>query len=92
MSNMPEIEAIQTSIKEDRAESKEVLDRLNYCAYESLERNEFGKELIESLKMRLFCVIGINQDNLEYIEGQNDMIRMLLGMIESHKNIIKGEK
>lgn len=91
MPNMPEIESAQSKIKDRETGSQEAQDRLNYCAFEALEKNAFGKELMNSLKMRLYAVIGQNQPNLYYIEGQNDMIRMLLGMIEEHKLTNSGE-
>jgi len=89
---MDEIESAQNQLKEQEKQNKEKNERLNYCAYEALHQNAFGNELMESLKLRLYAVVGQFQTNLNYIEGQNDMIRMLLGMIEEHKIKINGGK
>ena len=70
-----------------KQETDSVKSRIGFCAYKALEENKLGKELMDNLKLRLFVKVGIQEANtLSYIEGQNDMIRMLLSMIHEHKN------
>ena len=70
-----------------KEETDSVKARIGFCAFKALEENKLGKELMDNLKLRLYVKVGIQEGNtLSYIEGQNDMIRMLLSMIHEHKN------
>jgi hypothetical protein len=90
---MDEIESAQNQLKEQEKQNKEKNERLNYCAYESFEQNPFGKEWIETIKIRLYSPIGSRSlEEMQYIVSQNDFVRMILGQIEEHKIKINGGK
>ena len=90
---MDEIESTQIQLKEQEKQNKEKMERLNYCAYEALDQNPFGKEWMEAIKLRLYSPIGTrNLEEMQYIVSQNDFVRMILGQIEEHKIKINGGK
>ena len=74
-------------VLKNKQKNDQIKSRLSFCAYQALEVNEFGVELMENLKLRLFGIVGVqDQQTMAYVEGQHDIIRMLLGMIHEHKN------
>lgn len=62
------------------------LKNLCQCAFMALEDYAPGKKLMESLNDRLKQPIGIDCPNFDYVNGQNDVIRMLNGLIFAHRN------
>lgn len=70
-----------------RKKDKQDLVRLSYCAYEALEKNVYGKEFCHWLRNRLAHQMGPDI-NHTYHAGENDMIRTILGFIETHKRQI----
>jgi len=74
--------------------NNEKMERYNYCAYEALEVNPFGKELLKFWHEQYICKInGPAEPNLTYHSAQTDFVRLIHGMVASHKELIttKGE-
>ena len=86
-------EALRASEKYKK-ELQKKLERMNFLAYTALYENEFGKELIKEWNEKYICKLdGPGAANLEYHSGQSDFVKMILGMIETHKILIKqGDK
>ncbi len=72
--------------EKESAKSEAIYNDLCKCAYDALHEYAPGKKLMKSLNDRLKQPIGIDCQNYAYINGQNDMIRMLNGLINHHKN------
>ena len=73
--------------EEIKRQKDSVRSRHAFCAYQALEVNEFGKELMDYWSDWLKSPVGVNDiQTMAYRQGQNDFIRSLLGMIHDHKN------
>ena len=82
-------EALRASDKYKK-ELKSKLERMNFLAFSAMKENVFGQELLKEWNEKYICKLdGPGAANLEYHSGQADFVRMILGMIESHKILIK---
>lgn len=66
-------------------------ERIARCAYEVFYQSPHGQELREWLENVLKYLCGDTQ-NFAYIQGQQDMIRTLLGYAETIKRENEGNK
>jgi len=70
---------------------KDAHDRVLRCSYEVFYKNVYGQELREWLENTLKYPCG-EERNFAYVQGQQDMIRTLLGYAETVKNQNEGRK
>lgn len=70
--------------REIKKQYTEAYDRISKCAYEIFHKNHHGKELREWLENVLKSMCG-DKANFAYVQGQQDMIRTLLGYAETIK-------
>lgn len=79
--DIKDTELEQTRIRRTDAEHRK---RMCMLAYEALENNVYGKELMKYLSRKLYQEIG-PENNAVYYAGQQDMLRSILGLIEDYK-------
>ena len=61
------------------------VERLDFCAFMALEKNEHGKELMDAFRKMLMMGTRYNDPDLSHTTGYEDCIRSMFRMIESHK-------
>ena len=82
--NYNEYNELEQNQEQIKSRHSTYIDRVNKCAYEALEKNEYGKELMSHLTKKLYQQIGPG-NNSEYYAGQQDMVRSIMGLIEDYK-------
>jgi len=78
---LTETEKNQAVIKKQYTDAH---DRISRCTYEVFYKSPHGKELREWLEKVLKYLCG-DSANFAYVQGQQDMIRTLLGYAETIK-------